>query len=82
VVSTDVTSVGINAAMSITGVVRWIRVFTYCSMRRFFCGYAMTRSPPAILDRLMHRWIPVEIRGRSYRLKDASSRLATAEESA
>jgi hypothetical protein len=48
-------------------------------MRRFFCGYAMPRSPPAILDRLMHRWIPVEIRGR---LKEASSRLATAEESA
>jgi hypothetical protein len=24
-----------------------------------FCGYAMSRSPPAILDRLMHRYIPV-----------------------
>ena len=35
----------------------------------------------AILDRLMHRCIPVEFRGRSYRLKEASSRLATAKES-
>ena len=35
----------------------------------------------AILDRLMHRCIPVEFHGRSYRLKEASSRLATAKES-
>lgn len=35
----------------------------------------------AILDRLMHRCIPVEFRGRSYRLKEASNRLATAKES-
>ncbi len=33
----------------------------------------------AILDRLMHRCIPVEFRGRSYRLKEASSRLVNAE---
>jgi hypothetical protein len=39
-------------------------------------------TPPAILDRLMHRCIPVDFRGRSYRQKEASSRLATAEESA
>jgi DNA replication protein DnaC len=36
----------------------------------------------AILDRLMHRSIPVEFRGRSYRLKEAASRLANAEEPA
>jgi DNA replication protein DnaC len=35
----------------------------------------------AILDRLMHRCIPVEFRGRSYRLKEASSRLVNAEQS-
>jgi DNA replication protein DnaC len=35
----------------------------------------------AILDRLMHRSIPVEFRGRSYRLKEASTRLANAKES-
>ena len=35
----------------------------------------------AILDRLMHRCVPLEFRGRSYRLKEASSRLANAEES-
>ena len=35
----------------------------------------------AILDRLMHRCIPVEFRGRSYRLKEASHRLAMAKES-
>jgi DNA replication protein DnaC len=36
----------------------------------------------AILDRLLHRSIPVEFRGRSYRLKEASTRLVNAEESA
>jgi DNA replication protein DnaC len=36
----------------------------------------------AILDRLMHRSIPVEFRGRSYRLKEAASRLANLEEPA
>jgi DNA replication protein DnaC len=36
----------------------------------------------AILDRLLHRSIPVEFRGRSYRLKEASIRLVNAEESA
>ena len=36
----------------------------------------------AILDRLMHRSIPVEFRGRSYRLKEASTRLVNAEASA
>ncbi len=36
----------------------------------------------AILDRLLHRSVPVEFRGRSYRLKESSSRLVNAEESA
>jgi DNA replication protein DnaC len=36
----------------------------------------------AILDRLLHRSIPVEFRGRSYRLKEASTRLVNAKESA
>ena len=31
----------------------------------------------AILDRLLHRSIPVEFRGRSYRLKEASTRQST-----
>ncbi len=32
-----------------------------------------------ILDRLMHRSVLVEFKGRSYRLKEAASRLARAE---
>ncbi len=36
----------------------------------------------AILDRLLHRSVPVEFRGRSYRLKESSSRLVNTEESA
>lgn len=34
----------------------------------------------AVLDRLMHRCVPVEFRGRSYRLKEAASRLVNADD--